>query len=48
MTKVDFTEIFSIDTKVKEKFPSISVGVAIIKNVRIEKTNPDLEKEKVL
>jgi lysyl-tRNA synthetase class 1 len=39
-------EIFSIDKKVGEIFPSVSVGVAIIKNVTIEKTNEQLEKEK--
>ncbi len=39
-------EIFSIDPELKNKFPSISVGVAVIKGVTIEKTNPELEKEK--
>lgn len=39
-------EIFSIDQKLKEKFPSISVGVAVIKDVIIKKSNEDLEKEK--
>jgi len=39
-------EIFSLSKEVTEKFPSISVGVAVIKGVNIEKTNPDLEKEK--
>ena len=38
--------IFSIDPKVKEKFPSVSVGVAIIKGVSITKKNKDLEQEK--
>lgn len=37
---------FSIDTKVKNKFSSISVGVAIVRGVTIEKTNEKLEKEK--
>ncbi len=40
-------EIFSIAKEVKEKFPSVSVGIAIIKGVSIQKSNPDLEKEKV-
>lgn len=39
-------EIFSIDKNLAEKFPSISVGIAIIKNVSIQKLNPELEKEK--
>lgn len=39
-------EIFSIDSSLKQKFPSISVGVAIIRGVNIEKTNSDLENEK--
>ena len=39
-------EIFSIAPSLKEKFPSVSVGVAVIKGVKIEKENPDLEKEK--
>ena len=45
-TRTISSRIFSIDKKLKEKFPSISVGVAIIKNVHIEKTNTELEKEK--
>lgn len=39
-------EIFSIDPKVREKFPSVSVGVALIKNVSIAKHHEKLEKEK--
>lgn len=39
-------KIFSIDTQVFEKFPSVSVGVAIIKGVSVEKMNEQLEKEK--
>lgn len=39
-------EIFSIDKSVKEKFPSVSIGIAVIKNVHIEKMNEKLEKEK--
>lgn len=44
--KLNKPEIFSINKNLAEKFPSISVGVAIIKNVAIEKIHPDLEKEK--
>ncbi len=39
-------EIFTIDENVKEKFPSISIGVAMIKGVTITKKNEELEKEK--
>ncbi|MBI3093067.1 MAG: hypothetical protein HYZ02_02390 [Candidatus Levybacteria bacterium] len=39
-------EIFFIDEDLKKKFPSVSIGVAVIKGVRIEKANPGLEKEK--
>ncbi len=39
-------DIFIIDEKVKQAFPSISVGVAIIKNVTIKKINKELEQEK--
>ena len=46
MTTTELSGIFSIDPNLKQKFPSISVGVAIIKNVHIEKTNEDLESEK--
>lgn len=40
-------ELFSINDDLKKKFPSLSVGVAAIKNVHIEKTNTELEKEKL-
>ena len=39
-------EIFSLNQNLLKKYPTISVGVAVIKDVKIEKTNPDLEKEK--
>ncbi|HEX8965195.1 MAG TPA: lysine--tRNA ligase [Patescibacteria group bacterium] len=42
----DNPKIFSIDKYLFEKVPSISVGVAVIRGVQIEKTNPELEKEK--
>lgn len=43
-------KIFSIDSIFAQKYPSLNIGIAIIKGVKIEKTNPDLEaeKEKVL
>jgi len=39
-------EIFSIDKELKRKFPSVSVGIAIIKGVEIKKADERLEKEK--
>src|SRR6185437_5054723 len=46
MTNTIKPEMFSISQEVLEKYPSISIGIAVIKNVSITKTNPDLEKEK--
>jgi DNA/RNA-binding domain of Phe-tRNA-synthetase-like protein len=40
------SQIFYIDQNLKEKFPSVSVGIAIIKGVNIKKSNSDLEKDK--
>lgn len=39
-------EIFSIEENVKERFPSMSVGIAVIKGVSIMEKNADLENEK--
>ena len=39
-------EIFSIDQNLKQKFPSVSIGIAIIKGVDIKKSDSNLEKEK--
>ena len=39
-------DIFSIDPELAKKFPSVSVGIAVIKGVKIQKENPELEKEK--
>ncbi len=39
-------DIFSIDTGVTKAFPGISVGVAVIKGVQIEKVHDALEAEK--
>ncbi len=46
VTALEKPELFSIDKKVSKEFPSVSVGVAIIKNVQVKKTNPELEKAK--
>ncbi|MBI3955122.1 lysine--tRNA ligase [Candidatus Gottesmanbacteria bacterium] len=37
-------EIFSIDSKLKEKYPSLQIGVALIKDVKIGKTDTELQK----
>ena len=39
-------ELFEIDNKVREKYPTISIGIALIKDVTIKKSDPGLEKEK--
>lgn len=39
------TDLFSIDKKLAEQYPTISVGVAVIKGVTIEKTNAALKQE---
>ncbi len=41
-----YGDFFRIDPNVKEKYPSISVGIALIKNVNILGKNSELEKEK--
>lgn len=46
VTKFENPKLFSIDKELSEKHPSISVGIAIIKSVKIEKNNSNLEKEK--
>ncbi len=38
-------ELFSIDKAIKQRYPSIVVGIAIIKNVTIKKQNPELQQE---
>lgn len=37
---------FTIDTQVRQKFPSISIGIALIRGITVNKTNSGLEKEK--
>ncbi|MBI5613345.1 lysine--tRNA ligase [Candidatus Gottesmanbacteria bacterium] len=39
-------DFFTIDPKVKEAFPSISIGIALIRGVLIKKSDDALEKEK--
>lgn len=46
ITMISRSEYFSIDSAVKKVFPSVSIGIALIKNVSISKTDPVLEKEK--
>lgn len=38
-------EIFSIDVEMKRKYPSINIGLAIIKGVTIKKADPALQEE---
>ncbi|MFA6017296.1 MAG: lysine--tRNA ligase [Patescibacteria group bacterium] len=38
-------KIFSIDTLVGKKYPSINIGVALIKNIHIKKSDPKLTEE---
>ncbi|MFZ6035019.1 MAG: lysine--tRNA ligase [Patescibacteria group bacterium] len=37
-------EIFSIDQNMASKYPSLNIGIAIIKNVNIQKSNPGLKR----
>jgi lysyl-tRNA synthetase class 1 len=46
ITQLNRSDIFSIDSNVTTTYPTISVGVAIIKGVQIKKTDENLEKEK--
>ncbi|HWY79627.1 MAG TPA: lysine--tRNA ligase [Candidatus Sulfotelmatobacter sp.] len=46
-TKFNKPEFFSIASEVAKHYPSISIGIAVIKDVTITKANPDLEKEKL-
>lgn len=40
------SKIFSIDSVFAQKYPSVNIGIAIIKGVTICKAKPELEKEK--
>lgn len=44
--KLNNPEVFSIDKNLAQAYPSISVGVAVIKGVSIKKQDPKLEEEK--
>ncbi len=46
MTNKISPEVFSINPELSKKFPSISVGIAVIKGVTIKEKNPELEREK--
>ncbi|OGG01411.1 lysine--tRNA ligase [Candidatus Gottesmanbacteria bacterium RBG_16_52_11] len=39
-------EIFSVDEEVRRRFPSVSVGVAVIRGITVKKSDPGLEAEK--
>lgn len=43
---INHPDIFTIDPQLKAKYPSISIGIAIIKGIKVDKSNPELEKEK--
>lgn len=45
-SKLNKPHIFSIESQLAKKFPSVSVGIAVIKGVSIKKSDPELEKEK--
>lgn len=44
---IDVPEYFTINAVVRKNYSSVSIGVALIRGVRIETTNSDLEVEKV-
>ena len=43
----DFSDkkIFSIDSAVAKKYPSINIGIAVVKNINIKKSSPKLTEE---
>lgn len=43
---IEKPEFFIIDPQLKKAYPNISVGMALIKGVHIQKTDPKLEEEK--
>ena len=43
--KLNNEQLFSISDQVKDKFPSATVGIAVISGVTIEKQHPELTKE---
>ena len=46
MNSLNKPEIFTNSEAIKKTYPSISIGIAVIKGVSIEKSNVELEKEK--
>jgi lysyl-tRNA synthetase, class I len=42
----NYTKYFKIDKKLKDSLPSVSVGIALIKGVNVDRKNNDLESEK--
>ncbi len=46
LTTIKKPEFFIIDSSLREKVPAISVGIALIRGVHIEKTNPELDAQK--
>ena len=46
ISTIDRRKHFCIDSNVNEIYPSISIGIALIKGVKIKKTDRELEKEK--
>lgn len=39
-------DLFTIDPLIKKVYPSVLIGIAVIKNINITKTNNDLEKDR--
>jgi len=46
VTPFNHTDVFVIDQKVATRYPTLSVGIAIIKNVTIKDSDANLEKER--
>jgi hypothetical protein len=46
VTSIEKPDFITIDTELKKAIPTITVGVALIRNVTINKTDPKLEEEK--
>lgn len=46
ITTIEKPDFIVIDKTLKEAIPSITVGIALIKGVRIQKTHPELEAQK--
>jgi DNA/RNA-binding domain of Phe-tRNA-synthetase-like protein len=46
ITSFNNSSLFTVDKTITERYPSISIGIAVIKGVTIVKTDANLEKEK--